>query len=267
MSDYDDAAEAWADGPASVYGRLAVAMLEHAPVPVTGPTCWTSEPAPRWPATPPLPLVPIGRWPPTSPSRCFGGGPRRSQPSWPTPSACRSATTPSTWSWAASASVTCRTRGGADRVAPGRRRHGRDCVRVRSGASGEDRRRRDDGAVRLRVAALVRAAQERARATGGGPGSAHGLGVVSGVSGHRGHAVVGRHRRPHARGHRAVAVGHGPLGAVRGRPSRTASRRGAPRGRGSRRPGSRRCSSTSRCSAPPTRKRDASGRRASRWRW
>ena len=36
MSDYDDAAEAWVDGPAAVYGRLAAAMLEHAPVPVAG---------------------------------------------------------------------------------------------------------------------------------------------------------------------------------------------------------------------------------------
>ncbi len=36
MSDYDDAAEAWADGPASVYGKLSAAMLEHAPVPVAG---------------------------------------------------------------------------------------------------------------------------------------------------------------------------------------------------------------------------------------
>jgi ubiquinone/menaquinone biosynthesis C-methylase UbiE len=36
MSDYDDAADAWAVGPASVYGRLAAAMLEHSLVPVAG---------------------------------------------------------------------------------------------------------------------------------------------------------------------------------------------------------------------------------------
>jgi ubiquinone/menaquinone biosynthesis C-methylase UbiE len=36
MSDYDDAAEAWVNGPASVYARLAAAMLGHSLVPVAG---------------------------------------------------------------------------------------------------------------------------------------------------------------------------------------------------------------------------------------
>jgi ubiquinone/menaquinone biosynthesis C-methylase UbiE len=36
MSDYDPAAQAWADGPAAVYARFAAAMLEHAPEPLPG---------------------------------------------------------------------------------------------------------------------------------------------------------------------------------------------------------------------------------------
>jgi SAM-dependent methyltransferase len=35
---YDEAAEAWARGPASVYARFAAAMLEHSPVPLVGAT-------------------------------------------------------------------------------------------------------------------------------------------------------------------------------------------------------------------------------------
>jgi ubiquinone/menaquinone biosynthesis C-methylase UbiE len=38
MSEYDAAARAWAGGPAAVYARLAAAMLEHSPVPLTGVT-------------------------------------------------------------------------------------------------------------------------------------------------------------------------------------------------------------------------------------
>ena len=33
---YDASADAWAAGPASVYGRLAEAMLDESPVPLTG---------------------------------------------------------------------------------------------------------------------------------------------------------------------------------------------------------------------------------------
>jgi ubiquinone/menaquinone biosynthesis C-methylase UbiE len=36
MSDYDDAAEAWIEGPAAVYARFAAAMLDHSPVPLAG---------------------------------------------------------------------------------------------------------------------------------------------------------------------------------------------------------------------------------------
>ena len=36
MSEYDAAADAWAGGPAAVYGRFAAAMLEHSPVPLSG---------------------------------------------------------------------------------------------------------------------------------------------------------------------------------------------------------------------------------------
>ncbi|MGI9085782.1 MAG: class I SAM-dependent methyltransferase [Aeromicrobium sp.] len=36
MSEYDAAAQAWAEGPAPVYARFAAAMLEHSPVPLAG---------------------------------------------------------------------------------------------------------------------------------------------------------------------------------------------------------------------------------------
>ena len=88
--------KAWADGPASVYGRLAATMLEHAPAPVAGAD-----------------VLDVGAGTAVACDAALANGARRAvatdlaeqmlrrrsssyPPWWPTPSACRSATTPLT---------------------------------------------------------------------------------------------------------------------------------------------------------------------------